>query len=174
MGPDSVNEYAVIEFSIAVEGATAITYQWSCNPSHAGEFDNPTSAVTKFTAADVLCDKPVEITVVIYTNGLDPVMKTKRITTLDTYGLQVGEIDGPESLDEESSATFSVAATGGTGILYQWSCLPEDAGYFDTPTFKATMFKVGKVPVDWPVEINVEVSSDNNGPILKTKCITIV
>lgn len=87
--------------------------------------------------------------------------------------LVVGSITGPASLDELTGETYSITASGDTGITYQWSCNPPDAGQFSAPAASSTLFVASDVSVNTQVEITATVTSDNCAPVIKKTNITI-
>lgn len=113
-GPDSVEELKSIEFSISVDGGSGITYSWSCDPPDAGQFYNPTSFLTNFTAMEVESDTQVKITVTVGFADFDPVAKHKDITVTNIV------IPDPEG----GWAT----AFGGTGYDYGRGVATDDFG----------------------------------------------
>jgi len=88
--------------------------------------------------------------------------------------LVVGNIAGPTSIVENSSAQFTVAASGDTGIKYLWACDPASAGWFANQTSATTTFSAASVTTDTAVTIRVTVNSDHYGPILKNCGIIVL
>jgi len=88
-------------------------------------------------------------------------------------GLVVGKIQGPQSVDERSSAQYSVAATGDTGIAWQWAVDPQSAGTFSDPTSAGTDFAASPTSADISGTISVTVDSANDGPVVSTLKIVI-
>jgi len=90
-----------------------------------------------------------------------------------TNNLSVGAISGPLTIAENGTGTYSVTASGDTGITYIWTCDPGAAGTFSTPTAASTGFTASPVSSDLSVTIRVSVSSDNDGPILANLAIVV-
>jgi hypothetical protein len=115
-GPDSIKETTTVEFSITVDGATGISYQWSCYPVSAGSFDSPNSAKTKFVTAAVQDDSAVEIWVLITTDQYGPVLKRKDITVIDYPGWVYDwpDLEGSTVAVNSSGDTFLTGGLIGT------------------------------------------------------------
>jgi len=172
-GPKAVDEYERVEFWISLENASDATFLWSCDPADAGEFDKADFPKTGFTASMVTHDTPVKITVVVDSLQFTPIVLSKKITIRDVTKLSIGEIEGPDTVAEGSSVDYSIVAAGDTGIKYQWSAIPNDMGIFATPQQAVTQFTAGYVDGDASAEIQVSIQSDNYGPFLIKKEITI-
>jgi len=173
-GPLAIDENTSGIFSILAGGDTGITYEWSVDPPYAGIFEGPGAASTKFTAGWVLFDTPSEIRVVVNSDNHAPVFKTLDITIINTSGFYVGEITGPDQVIENTSETFSIIASGDSGITYNWTANPPDTGNLETPNELSTLYSAGDVEVDTPVELQVVIDSDSNAPVVKTKWITVI
>jgi len=87
---------------------------------------------------------------------------------------RIGNITGPDSLKENAAAEFSITTESGTNVKYAWSCDPAEAGQFENPTSQSAKFTANEVETDTQVQIRVIVSSDQYGPILKTKNLQIL
>jgi hypothetical protein len=173
-GPASVGEYETVEFWVSLVNATGATFLWSCDPSDAGTFDSPDSPKTAFTASMATHDTPVKLTVTVSCRQFLPVILRKNITVRDVTKLSVGDIEGPDVVEEGSPATYSIFAADDTGIKYNWTAIPNDLGTFDAPQQPSTQFTASYIDADTSVEIQVSVESDNYGPVFKKKNITIV
>ncbi len=88
-------------------------------------------------------------------------------------GLVVGSIHGPSAVTEKTSAQYTVTATGDTGITYQWAVNPPSAGVFQNQTSNTATLVAAEVSADLPAVIHVSVQSDNYGPVVKKKPITV-
>ncbi len=172
-GPATVDEYGYVEYSVSFVNATGATFLWSCDPADAGKFDKPDLPKTGFTASMVTHDTPVKISVMVDSLQSSPVILSRNITIRDATKLSVGEIEGPDTVDEGTSVTYSIAATDDTGITYQWSAISDDLGMFENPDQPLTQFTAAYLDEDTPVEIQVTVESDNYGRVLKKKQVTI-
>ncbi|HEX9745071.1 MAG TPA: hypothetical protein VGB30_06555 [bacterium] len=78
--------------------------------------------------------------------------------------IAIGIISGPDAMDENTNAGFSVVATGDTGILYSWTVQPVTAGSFDTPGQSTVSFHSNSVQADLQATLRVTVNSDHDGP----------
>lgn len=78
--------------------------------------------------------------------------------------LDVNQIQGPASLTENIPGSYSITASGDTGIKYKWSCAPPGAGSIQNPTGPSITFTPYSVDADTQVTIRVDVSSDNSPP----------
>jgi hypothetical protein len=172
-GPNAVDEYERVEFWISLINASDATFFWSCDPADAGEFDKADFPKTGFTASMVTHDTLVKITVVVDSLQFMPIVLSKKITVRDVTKLSIGKIEGPDTVAEGSSVNYSIVASDDTGIKYQWSAIPNDMGLFATPQQAVTQFTAGYVDGDTSAEIRVNIQSDNYGPILRKKEITI-
>ncbi len=172
-GPAEIDEYSSVTYFIHPVTGTDVGYFWTVNPPSAGRFKNPDRAKTIFTAGTVTSDTPIQLRVVVSANEFEPVIKTRDVRIIDTSLLAVSDIDGPDALEENTSGEFGVSAEGDSGIVYEWQCSPPGAGLFESPASPATLFTAGEVNADTPVEIKAVVTSDNYGPVEKTKDIII-
>ena len=93
--------------------------------------------------------------------------------TISACSLIVSEIDGPDNLNENTEASYSVTASGDTGITYQWTVEPADKGSFNPPNTASTIFTAGDVTVNTWVTLRVTVDSTNCDPIARTKNVLI-
>ncbi len=174
-GPVSLDENTSGEYSIIVSGDTGITYLWTCEPSSAGNFTNGTSSLATFHAGYVDQETLVSLRVLIMSDNAGPELQSMGVYIQDTgvTGLSVGSIAGPLSVDENTSADFSVVATGDTGITYDWSVDPATAGDFTNGTTTTASFNAASVSADIPVVISVAVNSDSYGPVTRDLSITV-
>ncbi len=172
-GPLAIDENTSGIFNILAGGDTGITYEWSVDPPDAGIFEEPGTAGTKFTAGWVLFDTPAEIGVVVNSDNHAPVFKVLDITIINTSAFYVGEITGPDQVNENTSEIFSIIASGDSGITYSWTANPPDVGEFETPDAASGQYSAGDVEVDTPVELQVVIDSDNHEPVTRTKWITV-
>ncbi len=170
-GPSSMAEYSSAQYNITVSGDSGIQYSWACDPGTAGSFSDPTTSTVAFEAAAVSADTPIQLIVAVASDNYDPEVKMRSIAVTDVFA--VGEIVGPSSLSEFTSAVFSVTASGDTSIQYQWVCDPVSAGSFDDPTADTVTFEADSVDSDTDVQLTVTISGDNYGPEPKTLGITV-
>jgi len=174
-GPDEIDEGESDVFTVEAGGDTGIFYFWSCEPSDAGEFATPTSSSTELTVTMVSTNTPIDVKVnVSSSNHPGVVTKVKNITIINAPELIVGEIEGPNYVVEGTSETFTIDASGDAGIAYAWICTPPDAGEFDDPMAGSPGFTAEVVTANTEVELKAIVHSDNFGPVVKTKDITII
>jgi len=174
-GPDSITEGQSATYSVSASGVTGITYSWSVSPTSAGSFTNATSASAAFTANDVEADTAATIQVVVSASGQASQTRTKSITVQNVSAaeLTVGQITGPSSVNEGQSASFSISASGVTGITYSWSVNHSIAGSLSNATASTVTFTASQVPIDTSVIIGVVVSAPNGLFEVRVKTITV-
>jgi len=88
-------------------------------------------------------------------------------------GLLFRGIEGPDSVDERSSATFEVNASGDRNITYQWAVDPPSAGQLMSPQAGSTLFMANDVEQDLEIHIRVTITSLKDGPYVLGKAVTI-
>jgi len=89
--------------------------------------------------------------------------------------LVVGNIEGPDIVNEGGTAVqYHVTASGDTGINYQWAVEPAGAGTFKVNGVATTGFIATPRASDLDATIKCVVTSDNGGPVIQNKNITIV
>ncbi len=88
--------------------------------------------------------------------------------------LSVGQIAGPNTVQEGQSATFSVSASGVTGMAYSWSVSPTSAGSFTNAASASATFAASEVEADTAATIQVVVSASGQTSQTRTKSITVV
>jgi len=164
-----LQENSTASYQVSATGDTGIEFQWAVNPTSAGTFHDPETNPTQFTSAEVDSNLDAQIRMVVTSDHYGPIVKTLDIMITnkasDPPELQVSDIFGPTEIDEYSFGTFSVAASGDSGIVYQWSCVPSEAGVFTTPDKDTTVLSVGGVDIQTVADISVTVSSDNADPV---------
>ncbi len=174
-GPDEIDEGESDIFTVEAGGDTGVFYFWSCEPSDAGEFATPTASSTDFTVKMVSTNTPIDVRVnVSSSNHPGVVTRVRNITIINAPELIVGEISGPPQIIENSSETYTIDASGDTGISYVWICMPPDAGEFDEPMSQSPKFIAGSVTNHTEVELKAAVYSDNFGLVIRTRYITII
>ncbi len=178
-GPRTILETSSADYSITASGDTGITYLWAVDPPDSGVLSPQNADTTNFTASEVDTDTPAVITVVVNSDNDGPIIKSIDITIEDSTSqsnpeLEVGEITGSSSDDEYSSWTYSVAASGDSGITYVWSSDPMDVGNFEDSGVAEPLYTANGVDSDTDVEISVTVNSDNFGPIIRTMTTTVL
>ena len=172
-GPDSVDENSSVQYSVSASGDTGITFQWTVDPPSAGTFKNPDSATTTFNSSMVSTDSQVRIIVTICSDNCDPLVKKLAIELKEIEGLSVGEILGPETVEEESSAQFEITAGGDSGIKFEWSLNVSSMGNLVSVYAALTSLQTGEVWADTELVLTVTVRSDNYGPVVRTRTILI-
>jgi hypothetical protein len=85
-GPGIVGRNSCAEYEISISPGNIAGYSWSVVPTAAGHFNNPTSRITTFTAADVAVETPVKISVVVTMDDFVAYVKTKDIKIFDHSG----------------------------------------------------------------------------------------
>ena len=88
--------------------------------------------------------------------------------------LEVGAILGQTTVHENASVTYSVIASGDSGITYAWEVYPATAGVITYPDQASIEFQATYVSEDLPATIRVVVNSDNFGPTARDLDITIL
>jgi len=173
-GPAIVNEGGTaVQYHISASGDSGITYQWAVNPASAGTFKVQGESTTAFIATAVLGDTTATIRVVVSSDHSDPILKEKGIQIKDVEDLTVSQIQGPTTMVENSTANFSITASGDTGITYQWDCSPSSAGSFTNPKSPTCAFNSGPVSLDTAIAVRVTVNSDNYGPVVRSVDVQI-
>jgi len=174
-GPASLDENTSVQFSVVADGDFNITYNWTCDPVDSGTWANGDSSNATFNAGLVESDKPVTIRVMVNSANGFPQTGSLEITivNVNTNQLVVGDIAGPDAVDENSSAQYSITASGDTGITYLWSCDPASAGACTNQTSATATFNAGPVDTDTEAKIKVTVNSDLGVPINKEFSITV-
>ena len=173
-GPTALDELAYGEYSVEITSGTNITYQWYCNPSDAGEFYPQDGDETRFTAKETLVDIPVEIWVVINSDGEGPIIKKSRITVNAVVGVTVGAINGPYEVLEKSSHAYSIAASGAPEFAYEWSSNIPEFCAFETPDAAETILNFGDVPLNKLLEISVKISSGEEQPVARFIVVNVI
>jgi len=173
IGPLSTNEDTSVQFEVTATGDTDITYQWSVDPVSAGTWENVTSSVATFNAASVLGDTVVTINVLVSSVKYDPVLKYFDFTIRETGGLVVGEIHGPTTVQAESSVSYTVPASGDTGITYAWLIDPLSAGTMEGINSSTMTLNAASPTDDLDATISVAVDSDDGGAELRYLDIVI-
>jgi PKD repeat protein len=83
-------------------------------------------------------------------------------------------ITGPDTVAENSSATFSIDVEGETPDLYQWAVEPSDAGTIENETTSSCIFHADDVDSDTLVDIRVTIRSPHDGPYVVGKTVVIL
>ena len=91
-----------------------------------------------------------------------------------TTGLVVADIQGPDSINEQTNAVFTVDAEGDTGISYDWSVDKTEAASIADPHLKSVSVQAADVALDTTVKITVSVTSDNSTAVVRSKEITVL
>jgi len=177
-GPSAIDEGASTEYRLEASGDTGITCQWAIDPASAGEFTAQQGTVVNFTASDVASDLEAEIRAVVSSDNAGPILRSRKVTirNVPANDIELGEIKGPGLIVEEAPATYSVEATGSDWFSYQWSCIPPEAGVFDSPTGDSTDFTATRTESGYwrEIEITVSVTSESGGTVDKSRQITVV
>ena len=88
--------------------------------------------------------------------------------------LVVQGISGPSSIKGGSSASYSVSATGDTGLAYAWAVDPSSSGsilYADTA---AIVLQTSQVENDLSAKLQVTVVGDHDGPLVNSTNLIIM
>jgi hypothetical protein len=93
---------------------------------------------------------------------------------IDQSTLVVSSISGGSTINEGSCTSYSVTASGDTGITYSWTCIPASGGTFSAPNAATTNFCANNVSQDTQVTLQLDVSSDNYGTVRKSTVITVL
>ena len=83
-------------------------------------------------------------------------------------------IVGPDSITENSNATFSINVKGETPDLYQWAVEPSNAGTIENETASTCTFHATDVDSDTEIKIRVTVRSPHDGPYVVGKTVVIL
>jgi len=182
IGPSTIPGGSWVSFGIETSGDTGVTCLWTVEPPDVGTITHPDSRYTNFAAFEVQTDTPALIRVTVESDNSPPVTKTQAINIVPGQpaenGLVVSAISGPTTIIECEPAPYVAAASGDTGISYEWSVNPPEAGYFSHPTSPATDFtpEFADQLIVYPFHavISVSVVSDNHTPVVKTKDVKVV
>lgn len=85
----------------------------------------------------------------------------------------VGQIEGPGSISESSSTDYTVSASGDSNITYQWAIDPPTSGNLTNPASESVALSVYGIADDGSVTLTVAVTSDNDGPVVRSLIISI-
>ncbi len=91
-----------------------------------------------------------------------------------TVLLNVTDISGPGSLNENQVADYSVTVTNSTDIVYNWAVDPPSAGTFTNANLPSTTFHANEVIVNTTVEISVALTGNKVDPTVVSRDVTIV
>jgi hypothetical protein len=182
MGGQTVAGNSWVTYGVEVTGGSNVTYAWSVDPQSAGTITHPTSRYTNFAASMTDVERSAVIRVAVNSVNSEEVIRTMIITIVppdeQTTGLSVGNIIGPGSMVEESTAPFSIVAQGDGGIEYQWSVDPPGAGTFDAPWSPSVNFTASPVNDEYTnsisAELRVVIRSDNHEPVTKSRRVAIL
>lgn len=86
-----------------------------------------------------------------------------------TYGI----IQGPNTMNENSFAEYSIDVKEATGSSFMWYAVPDNSGIFTNTDKAKTIFYASKTDEDVYVTINVLISSDQQGYVIKTISVLI-
>lgn len=182
MGGRTVTGNSWVTYGVEVTGGSNVTFAWSVDPESAGTITHPTSRYTNFAAVATDVERSAIIRVVISSDGCEDVIRTLLITIVPAEqhqgGLSVGDITGPGSVAEETTAPFSIVAQGDAGITYEWKVDPCNAGVFDSPDSPSVNFTASPMYdqhiQSTVVDITVEVSSANHATVVKSRKLAII
>lgn len=177
-GPTVIQGGTSVKYSIEASGDTGITWQWAVNPPGAGNFSAPDKAETEFNASFIGVEdaQMVKIQVVVTSDDGGPAIKTLDVKIQNEPVqdlLNIGEISGPSEVNMGESASFSIDVSGDTGITYEWSVNPIDAGTFDPVNGPSTTFTASNVQSDEEVSIEVVIESDNSTQRVRARALSI-
>jgi len=172
-GVTLVPELAFVDYSVEAMGDPGITYLWEVAPLSAGVMANETLATATLGTALVHEDTPAQVKVTVNSEHYGPVVRTLDIIVQDANALVVGQIFGPEILDERTIIDYSVLAGGDTGITYQWSVVPDDVLIISGETTDTLNVEAPDVEDDIPLTLSVMVDSDNYAPVERTLDISV-
>lgn len=83
-------------------------------------------------------------------------------------------ITGPDTVVENSSATFSIEVEGETPDLYQWAVEPSDSGTIENESSPTCTFHTAEIDSDTAVNIRVTIKSPHDGPYVVGKEVIII
>ncbi|MBN2082102.1 hypothetical protein JW859_07830 [bacterium] len=157
--------------SYAVEWAPAVDGPWTA-AGHEVAVPAPDPASARISFSE-LVDLPAEAEYV-------------RVVPRDTAGnagsesyvndsmLVVRAIEGPATVYDNATATYSVAASGATGITYSWSAIQSTSGVVSPADAPSVVFTPADVSTDTNAWIVVTVEADGDQSVQLGKEITIV
>jgi len=88
--------------------------------------------------------------------------------------IEVGDIDGPGSLDERAVADFSISANEPGGVAYEWAVDPSSAGSFTNGQHSVATFHANEVTCDTDAVIRVTISGQYSDPVVVSRDVTII
>ncbi len=167
-------------YVVEATGDDGITYNWSVDPESAGTLTPSDEASSDFQAAYGY-ENYATIQVVVNSQLDGPIERTHEIVIGTPPGpgpgpgteLTIGDISGPLYVDENTTVTYELTASGDTGITYQWSTYEAGIGSFDTPQAASTDWTAPEVTEYTHLVMRCEVDSDNTDPVIKTHQVVI-
>jgi len=88
--------------------------------------------------------------------------------------LIVADIKGPDSVIENTSVEYIIEASGDTGIEYSWLTNPVKIGKFSRNDTASVIFTASEVESDTSILIRLVVTSERDGPVIRSKEIMIM
>jgi PKD repeat protein len=88
--------------------------------------------------------------------------------------LIVGNIKGPGSVEEGVPVNFTVDAKGDTGITYIWAGNPPEFDILSGADTQTVTIEAGNIGDDVVAILQVVVDSDNDGPVIRTREISLI
>jgi len=172
-GPLIIAENMTVEYSIPADGVNGISYTWSIDPPTAGTIQNPTSSTIQFKAVILDSHMTAKITVVVSAGNRDPEIRSLNIEIRDLGDLEAANIEGPDILDENAIARFSVLVSADIIPSYEWTCEPTGSGTFISPNESETMFRASFFGEDTDIELSATINAASLEPVTISKTVAI-
>ncbi len=176
-GPIRIAEGTDVEFHINAGSDTGLEYHWYSDETGFGYFLDIFSPSTRFVAGQVSEDTPVSIFVKVQSDNSPPILRELTFLILDAdLEPTVGPIIGPPVIYDVQQPTYRISVENDIGVtIYNWSCIPENAGTFDIPEapFHAFFFPSETRDVN-EATIMVEVNLENGETVERTLDVVIL
>lgn len=87
--------------------------------------------------------------------------------------LNVSDINGPGTLNENEVADYSITVERGLELRYSWTLAPQSAGQLTNPTTTTVTFQPNEVAEDVTARISVNITAWKTEPVVVTRDVTI-
>jgi hypothetical protein len=118
--PSQLDEYSSGECSVDVTGGMALSYHWSVEPTGAGIFTSPESALTDFKAAGTEADREIIVRVDVLDN------ETMQSITCDDSIKLVDELKTSPDLKETDFMGMKLVKVEGNVYTFEYSGTPPE------------------------------------------------
>jgi len=174
-GSSNIYETECEIYSIDANGDTGITYQWTCCPSWAGEFDSPNNSTSNFCPNNIDNYQSVLLKVEVNSDHFNPIIRQIEVLISEHVCYFPPEIIyGPLSMIEGTCESYVAIVGDPQTTTYFWSCDPWWAGYFTEPYMQSTKFCANFVDEDTVVGLRVDFDTDHCLPFYGWFSIKII